>query len=90
MKSTRLRQLQGRGEANTKLACGLFHLHKWPQHNSGGGRQWWDGTVGPLRNLIPGREENAWFGKAPHSFTRLSPHLTFQLTTVLEIQGNIF
>lgn len=29
-----------------------------------------------FENLVAGREENAWFGKAPHSFIHLrGPHL---------------
>ena len=69
------------------------HLHSGPNTTvveKGTGAGGGCAEVGSLKSLIPAGEDNAWFGKAPHSFTHLSPHLTFQLITVLEIQGNIF
>lgn len=85
MKSTRLRQLQKMGEAKMQFTCGLFTSTRGPNTILVE-----EGDGGAYQNLVPGRQENAWFGKASRSFIHLSPHLTFLLTTVLEIQGNIF
>lgn len=93
MTSTRLRQLQKSGEANMQFTYGCFPPP--PPMQVVPPPFWWRRVmVGwrgrAYRTLVPGRQENAWFGQALHSFIYLSPYLTFLLTTVLEIQGNIF